>query len=83
MIIEKFGHRIEFGMGSSTGHPGFKGMQTSDIREWIKIDDGEWFKPDRSFRFYKIREVIDLLDSEDELVKFLKTLQYAEIYMHE
>jgi len=68
MLINKFRHTIEVGLGSSTGHPEYKGVQTSDIREWIKIDDGGWTRLQHLLSERKILSMIELCDDEVKLI---------------
>lgn len=73
MIYEKFGHKIEFGLGSSTGHPEFRGMQTADMKLWFRLDDGEWIRAIES-SIIKNKRFLDLCDNEDELFLFFNEL---------
>ena len=79
MIIEKFGHKLHFGIGSSTGHPEFKGMQTCDIREWWKLDDFNWFKPYGGFRKDQIINMIEICRNESQLICLFELLSADRI----
>jgi len=71
--VEKFGHKIKMSFGSSTGEPGFKGMQTSDIREWISFCD-KWFIPHANFRWKQIKLMVDICLSEHQLFSLMNML---------
>lgn len=71
--IERFGHKIKMNFGSSTGEPGFKGMQTSDIREWIWFCD-KWFIAKADFRWRQIRLMIEICSSEHQLFVLMNML---------
>lgn len=73
-MIEKYGHKIYFDYGSSTGHPEYKGMQTCDIKLWVKIDDNKWFRPYGSFDISQIQKMIDICRNEFQLVSLMELL---------
>lgn len=75
--VEKFGHKIRMSFGSSTGNPDFKGMQTSDIREWIKFGD-IWFKAYGSFTWRQIQAMIDICKTEYQLICLMNMLSAVD-----
>jgi hypothetical protein len=62
MQLEVLNNKIELGMGSSTGDPDFKGIQTDDIREWVRINDGKWCLIKYSFGFLEELQFIRNVD---------------------
>ncbi len=74
LVSEKFGHKIYFGYGSSTGYPGYHGMQTSDVQDWWKLDDFYWFRPYGDFRRRQILDMIDICRSEFQLISLFELL---------
>lgn len=44
MKTEILGNTIEVAIGSSTGHPDYKGIQTCDIKTWIRVNNGDWYR---------------------------------------
>ena len=74
MIIEKFGHKIEFGFGSSSGPPGFKGMQTSDVVLWLKLDNYDWIRPYGRFSQMQLVPMFDICKNEYQLVCLVEML---------
>lgn len=58
-VIEVCGHEVLIGLGSSTGHPGSKGVQTSDIRLWVSLDGEAWFKPKLAWSTHQLRCLMD------------------------
>lgn len=75
--VEKFGHKITMSFGSSTGNPDYKGMQTCDIREWIKFGD-EWFIPYGNFSWRQIRLMIDICKTEYQLICLMNMLSIKD-----
>jgi hypothetical protein len=77
--VEKFGYKIKCGLGSSTGDPDFKGMQTADIKEWIWFSD-KWFKCYGGFRWRQIQLMIDICTSEGQLIALMELLAADKYY---
>lgn len=75
--VERFGHKIRMSFGSSTGNPDYKGMQTSDIREWIKFGD-EWFIPYGNFSWRQIQLMIDICKAEYQLICLMNMLSIED-----
>lgn len=72
--IYRYDHKITFGFGSSSGNPEYKGMQTCDIKLWVKFDNLEWFKPYGRFKQEQILTMIDICDNEYQLISLFKLL---------
>lgn len=73
-IIQKYDSKIEFGYGSTTGHPDFKGMQTCDIKLWVRLGNYEWFKPYGNFNESQIVQMIDLCHNNYQVVSLMELL---------
>lgn len=72
--INVIGHKIEIGAGSSSGHPDFKGQQTSDIRNWIRIDGGEWYKIAHGFNILQVLELFEYCKRESQVLAIFEML---------
>lgn len=74
MIFKNFGHILEIDMGSSSGHPRYKGMQTCDIKLWFKLDEQDWKRCDMQSQM-KIQKQLLSCENEEE---FLILIDYLE-----
>ena len=78
--VEKFGHKIKMSFGSSSGDPDYKGMQTCDIREWVRFDEFPWFKCYGGFRWRQIQQMIEICSSEEQLICLFELLSADKHY---
>lgn len=74
MIIHKLGHKIEFDLGSSIGYPGYRGVQTSDIKLWFRIDEGDWKRSPIKSQLKAIKQ-FEQVENEEELNMLLEILE--------
>lgn len=72
--MEIFGHKIRFEWGSSTGYPGFKGIQTSDVVLWIQLDNYDWIRPYGRFSQVQLMDMFDICKNEYQLVCLVEML---------
>lgn len=75
MVFKNFGHTLEIEMGSSTGYPGFKGMQTSDIQLWFKLNEQEWKRCNIRSQV-KIQNQLLSCENEEEFLILMDYLEY-------
>ena len=73
-MIEQFGHKIEFGWGSSVGYPGTKGQHTGDARLWLKLDNYSWIRPYGEFTQVQLNAMFDICKNEYQLVCLVEML---------
>lgn len=73
--LKKFGYTIEFGFGSSVGHPDYKGIQTSDIQLWFKVNKSKWIKANE-YSMIKLVTLIEACKDKKQLKIILKDLGY-------
>lgn len=73
-MIEQFGHKIRFELGSSSGNPDYKGMKTSDVVLWLKLDNYDWIRPYGRFSQVQLNEMFDICKNEYQLVCLVEML---------